>query len=119
MVAFLQGVEDEGFLDELPKLAGGTEAGDAIKAYLDRYGMRCVGEIDITRPRWSERSTTLDAPAARGGAAKAVGGLAAPEGQNRPFEASDIAGASAAVPAPLWCPPIFPHRRRGDHRNEK
>ncbi|MEE6261886.1 rifamycin-inactivating phosphotransferase [Plantactinospora sonchi] len=59
VVAFLQGVEDEGFLDELPKLAGGTEARDAIEAYLDRYGMRCVGEIDITRPRWSERPSTL------------------------------------------------------------
>ncbi|MFI7611630.1 rifamycin-inactivating phosphotransferase [Nonomuraea terrae] len=59
VVAFLQGVEDEGFLDELPKLAGGTEAREAIEAYLDRYGMRCVGEIDITRPRWSERPTTL------------------------------------------------------------
>ena len=32
---------------------------DAIRAYLDTYGMRCVGEIDITRPRWSERPTTL------------------------------------------------------------
>jgi rifampicin phosphotransferase len=59
VVAFLEGVEDEGFLDELPKLAGGTEARDAIEAYLDRYGMRCVGEIDITRPRWRERPTTL------------------------------------------------------------
>ncbi|MFF9592593.1 rifamycin-inactivating phosphotransferase [Streptomyces sp. NPDC014646] len=59
VVAFLQGVEDEGFLDELAKLAGGTEARDAIEAYLDRYGMRCVGEIDITRPRWRERPTTL------------------------------------------------------------
>ena len=59
VVAFLQDVEDEGFLDELPKLAGGTEARDAIAAYLDKYGMRCVGEIDITRPRWSERPTTL------------------------------------------------------------
>jgi len=59
VVAFLQDVEDEGFLDELPKLAGGTDARDAIEAYLDRYGMRCVGEIDITRPRWSERPTTL------------------------------------------------------------
>jgi rifampicin phosphotransferase len=59
VVAFLQGVEDEGFLDELPKLAGGTETHDAIEAYLDRYGMRCAGEIDITRPRWSERPTTL------------------------------------------------------------
>ncbi|GCD40439.1 rifamycin-inactivating phosphotransferase [Streptomyces paromomycinus] len=54
-----EGVSQEGFLDELAKLAGGPEARDAIEAYLDRYGMRCVGEIDITRPRWRERPTTL------------------------------------------------------------
>jgi pyruvate,water dikinase len=59
VVAFLQDVEDEGFLDELAGLPGGPEARDAIRAYLDRYGMRCVGEIDVTRPRWSERPTTL------------------------------------------------------------
>jgi rifampicin phosphotransferase len=59
VVAFLQHVEDEGFLNELPKLAGGREARDAIEAWLDKYGMRCVGEIDITRPRWSERPSTL------------------------------------------------------------
>ncbi len=59
VVAFLQDVEDEDFLDELPKLAGGREAQDAIRGWLDAYGMRCVGEIDITRPRWSERPTTL------------------------------------------------------------
>jgi pyruvate,water dikinase len=59
VVAFLQHVADEGFLDELPRLAGGREARDAIRAWLDKYGMRGVGEIDITRPRWSERPTTL------------------------------------------------------------
>src|SRR2546425_5298132 len=59
VVAFLQRVNDDGFLDELPKFAGGEEARDAIRAFLDMYGMRCVGEIDITRPRWSERPTTL------------------------------------------------------------
>ena len=59
VVAFLRHVEDEDFLDELPGLAGGREARDAIRAWLDEYGMRCVGEIDITRPRWSERPTTL------------------------------------------------------------
>ena len=59
VVAFLEHVEDDGFLDELAKLAGGREARDAIRAYLDLYGMRCVGEIDITRPRWSERPSTL------------------------------------------------------------
>jgi pyruvate,water dikinase len=59
VVAFLQHVGDENFLDELPRLAGGREARDAIGAYLDKYGMRCVGEIDITKPRWSERPATL------------------------------------------------------------
>jgi phosphoenolpyruvate synthase/pyruvate phosphate dikinase len=59
VVAFLQDVEDGGFLDELVKLAGGREARGAIRAYLDKYGMRCVGEIDITKPRWSEHPTTL------------------------------------------------------------
>ncbi|WP_329143676.1 phosphoenolpyruvate synthase [Streptomyces sp. NBC_01456] len=65
VVAFLRGVEhveyagERAFLDELAKVAGGTEAREALEAYLDRYGMRCVGEIDITRPRWRERPTTL------------------------------------------------------------
>jgi pyruvate,water dikinase len=59
VVAFLEHVEDEGFLDELPRLAGGAAARDAIRAWLDKYGMRGVGEIDITRPRWSERPTML------------------------------------------------------------
>jgi phosphoenolpyruvate synthase/pyruvate phosphate dikinase len=59
VVAFLEDVGDEGFVDELPKLDGGRAARAAIRAYLDRYGMRCVGEIDITRPRWSERPSTL------------------------------------------------------------
>ena len=59
VVELLQHVQDENFLDELPALAGGREARAAIQAYLDKYGMRCVGEIDITKPRWSERPTTL------------------------------------------------------------
>ncbi|MDB4891845.1 MAG: phosphoenolpyruvate synthase, partial [Gemmatimonadetes bacterium] len=59
VVAFLQQAEDDDFLDEMPRLAGGREARDAIRSWLDKYGMRGVGEIDITRPRWSERPTTL------------------------------------------------------------
>ena len=59
VVAFLETVEDDGFLHELPRLEGGKEARDAIAGYLDKYGMRCVGEIDITRPRWAERPITL------------------------------------------------------------
>ena len=59
VVAFLERVEDDGFVDELDKLEGGRDARDAIRAYLEKYGMRCAGEIDITRPRWSETPTTL------------------------------------------------------------
>ncbi|MEI6622656.1 MAG: rifamycin-inactivating phosphotransferase [Actinomycetes bacterium] len=65
VVAFLQHVETETFLDEmdflagLAELPGGPQARDAIVAFLDKYGMRCVGEIDITRPRWSERPSAL------------------------------------------------------------
>jgi len=59
VVAFLRRVEDESFMNALPTLAGGREARDAIQAWLDTYGMRGVGEIDITRPRWSERPTML------------------------------------------------------------
>ncbi|WP_436774823.1 rifamycin-inactivating phosphotransferase [Yinghuangia sp. YIM S09857] len=59
VVAYLRGVEDDGFLDELPRFPGGTEARDAIEAYLARYGVRCVGEIDITRPRWREHPSAL------------------------------------------------------------
>jgi pyruvate,water dikinase len=64
VVTFLQRVEhvgcdDDGFLDELATVAGGPEARDAFRAFLDEYGMRCPGEIDITRPRWSERPATL------------------------------------------------------------
>ena len=43
----------------LVKIEGGQAAHDAICAYLDKYGMRCAGEIDITKPRWSEKPTTL------------------------------------------------------------
>jgi pyruvate,water dikinase len=59
VVAFLQRTEDENFLEALPGIPGGREARDAIRAWLDRYGMRGVGEIDITRPRWSERPMML------------------------------------------------------------
>ena len=60
LVEFLEQVgDDDGFLDELATMEGGAEARDAIEAYLERYGMRCTGEVDITRPRWSERPSTL------------------------------------------------------------
>ena len=45
--------------DALSSISGGREARDAIVGWLEKYGMRGVGEIDITRPRWSERPSML------------------------------------------------------------
>ncbi len=59
VINYLQHVKDDNFLDELVKFDGGQETRDAICAYLAKYGMRCVGEIDITRTRWSEKPITL------------------------------------------------------------
>ncbi|WP_394138919.1 phosphoenolpyruvate synthase [Cytobacillus oceanisediminis] len=59
VIDYLQHVKDDNFLDDLVKFDGGREAQDAIIAYLNKYGMRCVGEIDITKIRWSEKPITL------------------------------------------------------------
>lgn len=61
VVAHLRSVPlgDDGFLDELDHLPGGSAAGRAIRGWLDRHGARGEGEIDITRPRWRERPATL------------------------------------------------------------
>jgi len=59
VIDYLQDAEDDRFLDGLVKFDGGREAQDAINAYLSKYGMRCVGEIDITRTRWSESPIVL------------------------------------------------------------
>jgi len=59
VVAFLQRTRDEDFVEQLATIAGGREAQEAIRSWLDKYGMRGVGEIDITRPRWSERPRML------------------------------------------------------------
>ena len=59
VIKYLQHVKDDNVLDELVKLDGGQESQNAIQVYLNKYGMRCAGEIDITRTRWSEKPTTL------------------------------------------------------------
>ncbi|WMX54893.1 phosphoenolpyruvate synthase [Peribacillus sp. R9-11] len=59
VIDYLQHVKDDNFLDELVKFDGGQETQDAIYDYLSKYGMRCTGEINITKTRWSEKPTTL------------------------------------------------------------
>ncbi|SHN61987.1 pyruvate, water dikinase [Paenibacillus sp. ov031] len=59
VIAYLQQVKEDDFMDELVKVEGGQETREAIQDYLDKYGMRCAGEIDLTRTRWIEKPITL------------------------------------------------------------
>ena len=59
VIDYLQHVKDDNFLEKIVKFDGGQETQDVILSYLNKYGMRCVGEIDITKTRWSEKPTTL------------------------------------------------------------
>ncbi|EJV84185.1 phosphoenolpyruvate synthase [Bacillus cereus] len=59
VIAYLQHVENDNFLDELVQFKGGEKARDAIQTFLNKYGMRCSGEIDITKTRWSEKPTII------------------------------------------------------------
>lgn len=59
VVAYLQQIKGDGFLAGLPKVDGGQQAYDAVTTFLNKYGMRCAGEIDITKPRWAEKPGIL------------------------------------------------------------
>ncbi|MDO1445564.1 phosphoenolpyruvate synthase [Rhodocytophaga aerolata] len=59
VIEYLQQVKNNNFLDDLVKFTGGQQAREAIDAYLNKYGMRCTGEIDITKTRWSENPKLL------------------------------------------------------------
>lgn len=59
VIDYLEHAKEDNFLDELVKFDGGRETRDAIYDFLSKYGMRCTGEIDITRTRWSEKPMTL------------------------------------------------------------
>jgi rifampicin phosphotransferase len=59
IIDYLQHVKVYNFLDEVGTFTGGQDARNAINAYLDKYGMRCAGEIDLTKPRWSEKPIAL------------------------------------------------------------
>lgn len=57
VIEYLQTAKDD--LEGLVKVEGGREAQAAIDNYLAKYGMRCPGEIDLTRTRWSENPAAL------------------------------------------------------------
>ena len=59
IIKYLQYTKDTDFLDKLIRFEGGKSVREAIDGYFDKYGMRCAGEIDITRSRWKEKPEIL------------------------------------------------------------
>lgn len=59
IIDYLQNNVHDESMDYLAKLEGGEKVKDSISVFLDKYGMRCVGEIDITKTRWSENPAAL------------------------------------------------------------
>jgi pyruvate,water dikinase len=59
VLAYFEQPRKETFFEDLEKLHGGAAVSAAMGEYLDKYGMRCAGEIDITKTRWSEDPTIL------------------------------------------------------------
>ncbi|BAF60557.1 phosphoenolpyruvate synthase/pyruvate phosphate dikinase [Pelotomaculum thermopropionicum SI] len=59
VIEYFHRAGDETFFADLAELEGGEEVARSLRAFLEKYGMRCSGEIDITRPRWNERPTAL------------------------------------------------------------
>lgn len=54
VVDYLHKAKNPTFYSELLKVKGGSEFKSALECFLSKYGMRCSGEIDITKPRWYE-----------------------------------------------------------------
>lgn len=59
LVAYLRNAAEDGFMEGLDGIAGGPEFKAAFAQWLERYGVRCPGEIDIMRTRWAERPYML------------------------------------------------------------
>jgi phosphoenolpyruvate synthase/pyruvate phosphate dikinase len=61
IIDYLQLEKVDNFLDgdQLARMDGGSVTRHTIDAYLHKYGVRCTGEIDITRTRWAEQPSAL------------------------------------------------------------
>lgn len=56
---YLKTASDRGFYEGLARVRGGSTFQAAFETFIEHYGMRCPGEIDITTPRWREAPTKL------------------------------------------------------------
>ncbi|PTX59963.1 phosphoenolpyruvate synthase [Melghirimyces profundicolus] len=56
---YLKHANDHTFYEGLFNVHGGERFKRAFEDFISRYGHRCPGEIDLTRPRWREAPTQL------------------------------------------------------------
>ncbi|MBP2657423.1 MAG: phosphoenolpyruvate synthase [Firmicutes bacterium] len=59
VIFYLHQADDDTLLTGLGTVEGGHRVKLIFEEFLQQYGMRCTGEIDITRPRWREKPTQL------------------------------------------------------------
>lgn len=59
IIEYLKEVREDNYLTEIVNFHGGVNVQRVILRFLENYGMRCAGEIDITRNRWSEKPSTI------------------------------------------------------------
>ncbi|SEP00234.1 phosphoenolpyruvate synthase [Propionispora vibrioides] len=57
---YLKKADDQTFYSGLDGIAGGETFRRAFAGFMDKYGMRCPGEIDMTVTRWYEAPTRLN-----------------------------------------------------------
>lgn len=59
VIDYLEKANSSSFYEGLLKIYGGLEFKRELDNFLKKYGMRCTGEIDITKPRWNEEPIQL------------------------------------------------------------
>lgn len=59
VMEYFKHTDNDTFFEDLRGLEGGNVVSKSMRMYLEKYGMRCSGEIDITRTRFSEQPTAL------------------------------------------------------------
>lgn len=59
VIQYLKEAEDNSFYEGFSRIQGGDIFRKEFELFIHQYGMRCPGEIDITKPRWRESPTML------------------------------------------------------------
>ena len=59
LLDYLQKAKDEDFYQGLAEITNSESFRIRLEGFMSLYGMRCPGEIDISKPRWRETPTSL------------------------------------------------------------